>query len=59
MLSGIHHDKKKKKKNRFVLRFLLLSVFGWTWGITVNNDTLLPPLANTWKVCHLNLLSAA
>ena len=55
MLCGIHHD-QKTKKNRFVLRFLLLSVFGWTWGITVNNDTLLPPLANAWKVCHLNLL---
>ena len=55
MLGGIYHD-QKNKKNRFVLRFLLLSVFGRTWGITVNNDTLLPPLANTWKVCHLNLL---
>ena len=56
MLGGIYHDKKKQQKNHFVLRFLLLSVFGRTWGITVNNDTLLPQLANTWKVCHLNLL---
>ena len=55
MLCGIHHDQNTKKKN-FVLRFLLLSVFGRTWGITVNNDTLLPPLANTWKVYHFNLL---
>ena len=38
---------KTPKKNRFVLRFLLLSVFGRTWGITVINDTPLPPLANT------------
>ena len=56
MLGGIYHD-QKNEKNRLVLRFLLLSLFGRTWGITVNNDTLLPPpLANTWKVCHLNLL---
>ena len=56
MLGGIYHDKKKKTKKSFVLRFLLLSVFGRTWDITVNNNTLLPPLANTWKVRHLNLL---
>ena len=56
MLGGIYHDKKKKTKKSFVLRFLLLSVFGRTWDITVNNNTLLPPLANTWKVGHLNLL---
>ena len=55
MLGGIYHD-QKSKKNRFVLRFLLFSVFGRTWGITVINDTLLPQLANIWKVCHLNLL---
>ena len=40
MLGGIYHDQ----------------MFGRTWGITVINDTLLPPLANAWKVCHLNLL---
>ena len=56
MLGGIYHDQKKQTKKSFVLRFLLLPVFGGTWGISVNNDTLLPPLANTWKVCHLNLL---
>ena len=50
MLCGIHHDQKPKK----TVLYLLLSVFGWTWGITVNNDILLPPLANTWKVGHLN-----
>ena len=55
MLGGIYHD-QKKQKNRFVLRLLLLAVFGRTWGITVINDTLLPPLANIWKVRHLNLL---
>ena len=57
MLCGIHHDQKNKKEPfRTAFLSLLFSVFGRTWGITVNNDTLLPPLANTWKVCHLKLL---
>ena len=54
MLGGIYHD-QKNKKNRFVLRLLLLAVFGRTWGITVINDTLLPQNGQRLKSVALKL----
>ena len=52
-----------KKQNKCIVPYYVsycCRVFGRTWGITVNsygcNDTLLPPLANTWKVRDLKLL---